>query len=78
MQHKTILAAVDGTQYGYLAPQESFAMSNPGDAVIGYHIPLDSYQFAYQHSMFHSCIVAHRNIMPILEIDVTWIFVIIL
>ena len=49
---RTILAAIDGTRYGYLALQESFTMSNAGDEIIGYHIPLDSYQFAYEHLVF--------------------------
>ena len=49
---RTILAAIDGTHYGYLALQESFTMSNAGDEIIGYHIPLDSYQFAYEHLVF--------------------------
>lgn len=49
---KTILSAIDGTNYGYLALEESFTMSNAGDEIIGYHIPLDSYQFAYEHLVF--------------------------
>merc|ERR1719295_703663 len=53
-RHKTILAAVDGTKYGYLALEEAFTMSNAGDEIIGYHIPLDSYQFAYEHLVFQS------------------------
>ena len=51
-RYKTILSGVDGTDYGYLALEESFTMSNAGDEVVGYHIPLDSYQFAYEHLVF--------------------------
>ena len=51
-RYKTILAALDGTRYGYVALQEAFEMSNSGDLIIGYHIPLDSYQFAYEHLLF--------------------------
>merc|ERR1719295_602361 len=53
-RNKTILAAVDGTKYGYLALEEAFGMSNAGDEIIGYHVPLDSYQFAYEHLVFQS------------------------
>eukprot|EP01083_Nonionella_stella_P161036 526997_1 len=51
-RYKTLLSAIDGTNYGYLALEEAFTMSNPGDNIIGYHIPLDSYQFAYEHLVF--------------------------
>merc|ERR1712228_10522 len=51
-RYKTILAAIDGTRYGYLALQEAFEMSNSGDLIIGYNIPLDAYHFAYEHLVF--------------------------
>ena len=53
-RYKTILAGVDGTKYGYVALEEAFNMSNAGDEIIGYHVPLDSYQFAYEHLVFQT------------------------
>lgn len=49
---QTILVGLDGTRYGYFALQRAFQMSNAGDRIIGLHIPLDSYQFAYEHLVF--------------------------
>mmetsp|Transcript_64540 Transcript_64540/g.78939 ORF Transcript_64540/g.78939 Transcript_64540/m.78939 type:complete len:203 (+) Transcript_64540:89-697(+) len=51
-KYETFLVGVDGTSYGYLALTKAFKFAKKNDKIIGYHIPLDSYQFAYEHLLF--------------------------
>ena len=48
----TFVVGIDGTSYGYLALEHTFRIANINDNIIGLHIPLDLYQFAYEQLVF--------------------------
>lgn len=46
------LVGIDGTDYGYTALEHAFRLAQENDEIIAYHIPLDAFQFAYEHILF--------------------------